>query len=333
MKKRRLLILLIFFVIILAGYIFIKPAFSHLSGYLSKSEQVSANILIVEGWLPYPALETAVNEFHKNGYEYIITTGLKSTSEYYGVSMDGYLIFYPKNKLVHFDESGIHKIEVKAFSELDGENSAHFNFWVNKTLVSDFIAGKRKREYGISWVGRLSDIDSIMIQFDNDLMGDFGDRNLFVKEIIIDHSIIIPFLNYSEYDITKLDGKQRIINNLTSNAELTGKRLYSLGIDSSKIIALPGERVKINRTLTSALAVRDWLKISNIKVQGINILSSGTHSRRTWMTFSKVLGRSYKIGIISLPDNKNNYPQKRRLFKTLRETVAIIYYWLILIPY
>jgi hypothetical protein len=106
-----------------------------------------------------------------------------------------------------------------------------------------------------------------------------------------------------------------------------------MGIDSARIISVPGEKVLINRTLTSAIAVRDWLKTSEIKAEGINILSSGTHSRRTWMTFSKVLDDSCQIGIISIPDYKNNRSTKRRLFKTIRETAAIIYYWLILIPY
>ncbi len=334
MRKRRLLILaLIFFAVLCTGYILVKPAFIYLSDFLSKSEQVNANILIVEGWLPSQDLKTAFKECQKSEYEYIITTGLKSTSDYYCVSMDGYLIFYPKNKLTSFTKPDKHLIQVRAYSELDGDNSAHFNLWVNNSLVAEYSADKHKRNYAVSWEGSLSNIDSIMIQFDNDLMGTFGDRNLYVKEIILDHHTIIPYLNYSVYDISEPDGRHRIINNLSSNAELTRNRLFLMGIDSSRIIAIPGEKVRINRTLTSALAVRDWLKKSNINVNGINILSSGTHSRRTWMTFSKVLDNSYKIGIISLPDYKNNSSQERRLIKTIRETVAIIYYWLILIPY
>jgi hypothetical protein len=92
-KRNRLIFLsLAFFVITISGYIFVKPAFNQLSGFLSKSEQVPANILLVEGWLSQRSLETAANEFRKNKYDFILTTGLKSTPEYYGVSMDGYLI-------------------------------------------------------------------------------------------------------------------------------------------------------------------------------------------------------------------------------------------------
>jgi hypothetical protein len=331
--RRIILIIPLLIIILFLAYIFIKPAFLQLSDFLSKTEKVDANILLVEGWLPYQALETVASEISSNKYEYIITTGLKSTPEYYNVSMDGYLIFYPKGILDKFTETGNHIVAVTAFSELEGEHSAHFNFWINETIEAGFFADKKKRKYSISWIGSLSDLDSVMINFDNDKMGEFGDRNLFVKEVIINNDIIIPFLNFSAYDIGDLDGKQRIINNLTSNADLTRKRLISMGIDSSIIKAVPGEKVLINRTLTSAVAFRDWLKKSEIKVQGINIISTGTHSRRTWMTFRKVLDKSFDLGIISLPDKKNNNSKKRRLLKTIRETAAIIYYWFILIPY
>jgi hypothetical protein len=106
-----------------------------------------------------------------------------------------------------------------------------------------------------------------------------------------------------------------------------------MGIPSSRIISIPCTRVKINRTLTSALAFSDWLQTTNIDIKGINIISMGTHARRTWMTYNKILNEKYAIGIISLPESGNNQSRKRRLLKTLRETAALIYYWFILIPY
>jgi hypothetical protein len=106
-----------------------------------------------------------------------------------------------------------------------------------------------------------------------------------------------------------------------------------MGIDSSLLIAIPGNKVKINRTLSSALAFRDWLKSTNIDIKGINIISMGTHTRRTWMTYNKILNEKYVIGIISLPDNIHNYSRLSKVLKTIRETLGIIYYWFILLPY
>lgn len=328
--KKGLITILVFFLILLS-IIFLLLIYS-LSDYLSKTARVNANILLVEGWLPPYAIEMAYNEFHNNGYRHIITTGVISP-EYYMLAMNGYLIFYTEGKISDNNEVPVHLIEVDAYSELEDKNSSHFNLYVNDSLVADFYADKHKKKYGLSWSRSLAEIDSITVQFDNDRHGDFGDRNLYIKEIIIDHKIIISHQNNSEYDIGVLDGRNRIINNSNSFAELAKNRLLSMGIDSTIIVAVPCRRVKINITLTSALAFRDWLKTTDLKVKGINIVSTGTHARRTWMTYTKVLNKTYNIGIISLPDYKNSHSRKNKILKLIRETVGIVYYWFILIPY
>jgi hypothetical protein len=334
MRKKRLLILLLFSIAaFFIGFVFLHFGLEKLSSYLSKSVQIKANVLIVEGWLPENAIEKAYSEFKKNGYDYIITTGLRSNFGYYKLSKNGYLVFYSKDRFSSFSESRLHSIEIRAFSELEGSNSAHFNLFVNDSLVTEFLANWWKRDYLAAWEGKLMNIDSIMVQFDNDKFGEFGDRNLYVKELIIDNKISIPYQYNSIYDVSELDGKRRIINNFNSNAELARYWLYSMGIDSTIIKALPAKRTKLNRTLTSALAVRDWLRSSDLKVNGINIVSFGPHSRRTWLTYKKVLDKSYNIGIISLTDYSDSFSGKPRLVKTLREFLALVYYWFILIPY
>lgn len=327
--KKLLSILLVLFVTCTIIILFITNSFTN---YLSKSQKVNSNILLVEGWLPPYAIEMAYNEFIHNDYVQIITTGLK-ISDYYLIGMNGYLIFYPKDKTLQDNAISQHLIEVHAYSELGGENSAQFNVFINDSQIAGFTAGKRSRKFGISWMGRLTDIDSIMVQFVNDGVGSYGDKNLYVKEIIIDNKISIPYQNHSVYDILMPNGKYRIVNNFTSYAQLARNRLIVLGIDSSKIKAISGNRVKINRTLTSALAFRDWLQSSDINVKGINIVSIGTHARRTWMTYNRILKGNYEIGVISLPDYRELHSRKYKILKTFRETFALFYYWIILIPY
>jgi hypothetical protein len=332
-KKGRLILIIIFIFLLPTGYIVIKHAFNYLSGYLSKSEQVKANILLVEGWLPDYALKIAYERFQKNKYDYIFTTGINSFTEYSELWENGYLIFHPKINKSLPDVVSKHKIEVEAYGSLSGTHSAHFNLFVNGSLIADFFADKHKRSYSAYWKGSLSEIDSLMVQFTNDRGDEYGDINLFVKEIVIDHKISIPYLNNSEYDMSELDGKRRIVNNSNSFAEIARKRLLSMGLDSTKVIAVPGAKVKINRTLTSAFAFRDWLNKSKIDITGINIISLGVHARRTWMTYNKILKEKYAIGIISIPDYMNDHSKESKVLKTLRETLGIIYYWLILIPY
>lgn len=331
LKKKKILFTSILFVLILSGILFL-PVINSISDHLSKTSRVKANILLVEGWLLPYAIEMADNEFKNNSYDYVITTGIR-ISGYFQVSMNGYLIFYTHDKLKGIDTTENHTIAIDAYSDMEKEDCAHFKVFVNDLRVADFNADKKKRQYEITWKGRSAKIDSVMVQFDNDRFDEHGDRNLYVKEIVFDHKIHIPYQYNSVYDIGELDGKRRINNNFNSHAELARNALISLGIDSSLILAIPGKRVRINRTLSSALAFRDWLKTSNIEVKGINIVTEGTHARRTWMTYNKILKRNYEIGIISLPEYKEHPSWKYKVFKTLREAIGLVYYWIILIPY
>ena len=89
----------------------------------------------------------------------------------------------------------------------------------------------------------------------------------------------------------------------------------------------------MNRTLTSALAFRDWLKKTDIEVKGINIVTLGTHAERTLMIYNKILDKKYEIGIISLPDYREKHSRSYKVLKTIRESLGIIYYWFVLLVY
>jgi hypothetical protein len=332
-KKRTLIFLSAFLSILTLGYLFIKPAFKYLNGYLAKSEQVKANILIVEGWLSLDMLEMAYEEFRKNGYEYVITTGLKSNTDYYELSSKGHLIFDTRKKFAQTGGYGAHSIEIDAYTKPGLDDDAHLRVYFNDYLAADIYPDISKKKYKINWNGSLNKIDSIILHFKNDKMGKSGNQYLYFKEIKIDNKITLPYFNNSEFDIINPGGRLKIINNFSSNAELSRNLLIAMGIDSAHIIATPGKQVVINRTLTSALAFRDWVKKADIKVKGINIFSMGVHARRTWMIYNRVLNEKYDIGIISIPDSKGESPQDNKLLKTVREALGIIYYWFILIPY
>ncbi|HLP72169.1 MAG TPA: carbohydrate-binding domain-containing protein [Bacteroidales bacterium] len=325
-KKIILSVLLILLVITLA---FARPVTLRLSQFLSKSERVNASILVVEGWLPYRDLSAALDEFRSGNYDFMITTGLKATPEYYNVFTDGFLIFYTDKFLP--GDNGVTTVAVKAHGEPGGINAPHFKIWVNNSVIAAFTASKRKKLYTTTWNG--THADSVMIQFDNDLVGDFGDRNLYVSKIILNHDTEIPFLNNSVYDILKLDNKDRIINDMTSNAGTTRSRLISMGADPSKVVEVAGNKARINRTLTSALALHDWLKKGNFNVKGINIISSGPHSRRTWMTFNRVLDRDVPVGIVALPYGDPKSDDNVHYLKTARELIAYIWYTIVLTLY
>jgi len=329
-KKKKLIIIILSAVL---TCMLAVPVFYSVSDELSVTSEVKANILIVEGWLPRYAIRMAAKEFKNKEYDYIVTTGLKTGPDYYEMDSNGSLVYYTDRKQIKDTVYKKHIIGIKAFSSINNDPPPHFYLLVNDSVVKDFHAGIFKRNYEVHWSGSLSDIDSVSVKVVNLPDSDTGEKSLYVNEITIDHKITIPFQNNSVFDVISMTGEKRYSNNFESFAELAKDRLILAGIDRSRIIAVPCRKVRLNRTLTSALAFLDWADKTNINISGINIVSLGSHARRTWMTYNKILDNKYKTGIISLPDFRSRYSAKHRIFKTIRETLGIIYYWIILIPY
>lgn len=331
--RNTLLILSALTILFAAGKIILTPE-SLLAAYLSDTNEVRGNVLVVEGWLPQFALEKVYDEFREKNYDLIITTGLRSPDlDFFTVARNGYLIFYTD---VHFKEckdEKDHLIEILAHSKMSGNYSAHFNLFINDSLVSDFTADEEIRKYEVKWRGSLEDIDSIMIHFDNDLVDEGGDRNLYVKDISVDNRIFIPYQFNTVYDIGRLDGINRTANDYESHPELARNELITAGLDSASVIAVKGKRTVINRTLNSALSLRKWLKSYNGEITGMNIITLGIHSRRTWITFRHVLDKSVDIGVISIDESIKPGFQGLDSKEIISEYLSLIYYRIILFPY
>ncbi len=314
------------------GFVYIEQ--EKIADFLAKNEAKEADILIVEGWLPDFAIKVVSDEFKKNDYRFIVTNGLKSPDlDYFTLGMNGFLIFYPDSGSMRNEKSRHHLIEILAHSKMSEKYCSHFNFYINDSLIADFTADQKRRKYAVNWIGQLKDIDSLMVQFDDDYMDEGGVRDLFVKEIIIDKKFFIPYQFNSVYDIGKLGGDNIIVNDYESHAELARNRLISTGIDSSSVIAVNGRRTEFNRTLTSALSFHKWLNSYNGDTKSINIITLGIHSRRTWMTYKSILDKSLEIGIISLPETDKPGFEKIHYSDILGEVLSLIYYQIILIPF
>jgi len=214
---------------------------------------------------------------------------------------------------------------------MGGKYATHFSVFINDSLITDFTADEKKRKYGITWNKPLAAIDSVMICFDNDYVDSLGDRNLYIKNLIIDE-IIIPYQFNSVFDAGKIDSKNRVVNNYSSIAEVARNILIGLGVPPSMVIAVPGERTRVNRTLASVVALSGWLKTSGKEIRGINIVSRGIHSRRTWVTYKNILNKSYRIGIISLPESSDKIHGNKKFDDLAIEILSYLYYRIILIP-
>lgn len=112
-------------------------------------------------------------------------------------------------------------------------------------------------------------------------------------------------------------------------AELAAATLLTLGFDSDKIIAVQTPNVHINRTNTSAVALREWIANSALKVESINIYTFDVHSRRNWQSFKQTLAPDINVGVIVLEPRCYNaqewWMSSAGVKAILSETIAYIY--------
>lgn len=75
--------------------------------------------------------------------------------------------------------------------------------------------------------------------------------------------------------------------------------LVRAGIPTTRVIAAPAPEAPTQRTFASAEAARKALQSAGIGSAAVNVFSAGIHSRRSWLVFSKALGRGYQVGIVA----------------------------------
>jgi hypothetical protein len=75
------------------------------------------------------------------------------------------------------------------------------------------------------------------------------------------------------------------------------------------VVPVPGPGVRDDRTYASACALRDWLAAHGKPVSRLNLVSFGTHARRSRYYFRKAFGSQVDAGVIAVQDD--SYEPKR----------------------
>jgi hypothetical protein len=83
-------------------------------------------------------------------------------------------------------------------------------------------------------------------------------------------------------------------------AELAVATLNALGLEPEYLLAVPDNSTGTSRTYDSATALKEWLPSANLEINSLNLLTLGTHSRRSWLLFNKAFEPHVKIGAIAI---------------------------------
>lgn len=131
---------------------------------------------------------------------------------------------------------------------------------------------------------------------------------LVVEGWVPDHAIAETIAEFQREQYTMLlvsggpIGKGAPFSEHRTFAEFGAAVAVKLGFDPAHLHAVPAPEVRQDRTYTSAVAVRDWLRQRGAMPARINVVSLGAHSRRTRLLYRHAFGDGTEIGIIALPE-------------------------------
>lgn len=112
-------------------------------------------------------------------------------------------------------------------------------------------------------------------------------------------------------------------------ADYAAAVLEKTGIPSGQITAAPAPGSMNERTRSMARALRERLQSENIPAASrrLNLVTFGTHARRSHRIFREELGPGWQVGVISLPDREIDpgtwYLQSRGAKAVLEELIAL----------
>jgi hypothetical protein len=298
-----------------------------LYNFLAQNDRVDAEILVVEGWLPEYALEEAIKEYKSHPYKKIVTTGGPIDSTF-RMHSNGTLHLQLPDSIDTTQPSS--RIIVEAQGTPLDRTYPHFTLWVNDTIcVGEASVWWTKKRYFFPLEPGIPVIHSVHIKYDNDAENDSDNRDLYIRNVKINEyrtSYLAADMVYEHYSAYS---KETIAFSEKTMAETAAFYLKRMGLKDTEVTAVPSPPVRVHRTYTSAIALKEWLKQHNI--HSVNVLSLGTHARRSCLSYKKVM-RDYEgveIGVISLEDKNydpDNWWRSRRSRKMImREALKYTY--------
>lgn len=120
-----------------------------------------------------------------------------------------------------------------------------------------------------------------------------------------------------------------LVYSFGSYAEYARRTLVAMKVPAEKLSAVPADLTRIERTRMMARALKTELASMDIPDarRRINLLTLGTHARRSRQVFQEELGSSWQVGVISLEDVEADpdrwYFQSASAKNVITETIAL----------
>ncbi|MEO5959995.1 MAG: YdcF family protein [Opitutaceae bacterium] len=117
-------------------------------------------------------------------------------------------------------------------------------------------------------------------------------------------------------------GTGEYTNDFNTSASVGAERLVAAGMPAELVRMAPARNVDRDRTYSSALVLKTWLRTQPIPVTRINVLTEDVHARRTWLLFQKALGSEVAVGIVSIQNPDYDWKRWWRFSEGVREVLG-----------
>lgn len=83
-------------------------------------------------------------------------------------------------------------------------------------------------------------------------------------------------------------------------ANLAKTILIRMGMPADAVSAVPAPASIRNRTYSSAIALKHWLMARGTVTRSLDVLTLGTHARRSRLLFQEAFGPTVEVGVVSI---------------------------------
>jgi uncharacterized SAM-binding protein YcdF (DUF218 family) len=124
-------------------------------------------------------------------------------------------------------------------------------------------------------------------------------------------------------------GNGGYVNDYQTSASVGAELLKKAGVPAELVQMVPSHIIGRDRTYSSAIALRDWLREHDMQVRRLNIVTEAAHARRTRLLFEKALGSNVVVGVIAVPspdfDARRWWRYSEGVEEVVTEGVAYLY--------
>ena len=110
-------------------------------------------------------------------------------------------------------------------------------------------------------------------------------------------------------------------------AQRAAEYLRANGMAGVPVIAIDAPATLKGRTYLGALLLRDWAERTGVKLDAVDVLSGGVHTRRSWLLYRMALGDGAEVGALAVPpaefDARRWWTNSEAAKSTLTETLAL----------